>query len=63
VVAAGSGLAWLATTGSAQSCTLTGQLEGGTCYPFLNEVHTAAGPLALVLLVVAAVLFFVPTRR
>lgn len=63
LVAVFSAVAWFGTAGAAQSCTFTGQLGGGTCYPFLNELHTASGPAALVLLVVAAVLFLVPVRR
>jgi hypothetical protein len=63
LVAIFSGVAWFGTAGAAQSCTFAGPLGGGTCYPFLNEVHTASGPLALVLLVVAAVLFVVPSQR
>lgn len=57
------GAAWLGTIGSARSCTFTGKLEGGTCYPFLNTVHTASGPLALAPLIVVALLFIVPTGR
>jgi hypothetical protein len=63
IVAVISGVVWVGTTGSAHACTITGQLDGGTCYPFLNDVHSASGPLAIVLLIVGAVMLFAPTAR
>jgi hypothetical protein len=35
----------------------------GICLPVLSDIHNAAGPFALVLLVVAALLFFLPMRK
>lgn len=63
LAAVGSGLAWFWTTASSPACTFTGQVVGGSCLPVLSDIHNAAGPLALVLLAAAALLFFVPTRR
>lgn len=60
LAAIGSGLAWLWTIASAQACTFTGQ---GICLPVLSDIHNAAGPFTLVLLAVAALLFFLPTRE
>jgi hypothetical protein len=62
IVAIIVGLVWAGTASSAQACTVTGQLEGQSCYPALQTLHTISGPGAVVLIVVALVLFITGRR-
>jgi hypothetical protein len=55
IFAAIAGAIWALTSAYPAGCTLTGQLEGQTCYPALVNIHNIAGPVALVLAVATVV--------
>jgi hypothetical protein len=52
-----AGLIWLLTASAAHGCTFTGQLEGQTCYPALETLHSVIGPVALVLIVGGIIMY------
>ena len=62
IVAVLAALIWVFTASSAQACTVTGQLEGQTCYPALQTVHTVSSPGVIALGVVALILIVTGRR-
>ena len=62
VIAAICGAVWALTASAAQACSITGQLEGRTCYPELQNLHTITGPVALVAGAAAAVMLIAAPR-
>jgi hypothetical protein len=62
IAAVVAALIWVFTASSAQACTITGQLDGQTCYPVLQTAHTVSGPGVIALGVVALILIITGRR-